>query len=517
MIKIISAVVVTLVVAIGVGLLGLVKLSNTSADVNAMYMVQVKPLGVLATAQRTAMQARVDLLVHATSLDPASMSAVEARMKANDAALAQQVATYRASAAAPSIVDAFTTDWAAAIDLRDRVLLPLSRANKPAEFQRARETQFGPAADKAFADFDRAFEAESAQAALRAGDADAAFRTARTMIIFAIVVGGALALVLGIMVARQIVRALRRVSAVTRALAAGNLTVRADVAARDELGLMADDLDRAVASLRETITSVGENAVALAASSEELSTTSTQIAAAAEETSAQAGTVSQAAGQVDAGIATVAASSEEMGASIREISANSSEAARVAAEAVEVAAATTGTIGKLGESSTEISNVVKTITAIAEQTNLLALNATIEAARAGEAGKGFAVVASEVKDLAQETARATGDISERVQTIQANTSGAVTAIEQITAVIHRISEFQTTIASAVEEQTATTAEVARSISDAAGGARDISANVDGVAQAAQTTAAAVTQAQAATEELARMSTTLQRVVAQFAV
>jgi methyl-accepting chemotaxis protein len=206
-----------------------------------------------------------------------------------------------------------------------------------------------------------------------------------------------------------------------------------------------------------------------------------------------------------------------MGASIREISANSSEAARVASEAVQAAAVTTATIGKLGDSSAEIGNVVKVITAIAEQTNLLALNATIEAARAGEMGKGFAVVATEVKDLAQETARATGDIAGRVETIQANTVDAVQAIEQITEIISRISDFQTTIASAVEEQTATTSEVTRNVSNAAMGARNISENVTGVAQAAQTTAAAVTESQAATEDLARMSADLQRLVSQFAL
>ena len=115
------------------------------------------------------------------------------------------------------------------------------------------------------------------------------------------------------------------------------------------------------------------------------------------------------------------------------------------------------------------------ITSIAEQTNLLALNATIEAARAGEAGKGFAVVATEVKDLAQETARATEDISRRVEAIQADTSGAVAAIEEITSVIARISDFQTTIASAVEEQTATTAEMSRSVTEAATGTGEIAA------------------------------------------
>jgi methyl-accepting chemotaxis protein len=172
-------------------------------------------------------------------------------------------------------------------------------------------------------------------------------------------------------------------------------------------------------------------------------------------------------------------------------------------------------MNKLGASSAEIGNVIKTITAIAEQTNLLALNATIEAARAGELGKGFAVVASEVKDLAQETARATEDISKRVEAIQADTGGAVTAIEQISHVIAQISDFQTTIASAVEEQTATTAEMNRSVAEAATGSNEIAQNITGVAEAARLTSEGVTQTQQATTELARMSADLTALVGNF--
>jgi len=212
-------------------------------------------------------------------------------------------------------------------------------------------------------------------------------------------------------------------------------------------------------------------------------------------------------------VQTVAAGAEQMGASIREIAQNANEAAKVAHQATGVAAVTTETVSKLGVSSAEIGNVVKVITQIAAQTNLLALNATIEAARAGEAGKGFAVVASEVKDLAQETARATEEITRRVDAIQVDTTGAVVAIGQISTIIASINDFQLTIASAVEEQTATTNEMSRSVTEAATGSVEIASNIIGVATGAAMASEVLVQMGSSVHELARMSADLRERVA----
>jgi methyl-accepting chemotaxis protein len=329
----------------------------------------------------------------------------------------------------------------------------------------------------------------------------------------------ALAIVIAIVVAWRITRGITRplveAGAVLAAVADGDLTRRIAVTSKDEVGQMGQSMNAALTTIGEVMAAFTRSTGGLNTISERIGALSGQIAGGAEESSAQANVVASAAGEVSRNIQTVAAGSEEMGSSIGEISRNANEAAKVAAQAVEVAASTTGTVAKLGESSTEIADVVKVITSIAEQTNLLALNATIEAARAGEAGKGFAVVATEVKELAQETARATEDISRRVQAIQGDTAGAVEAIAEISAIIGRINDYQLTIASAVEEQSATTGEMNRNVAEAAAGAGEIADNIGGVAAVARATTESVEESRRAADELASVSGELQSLVARF--
>lgn len=295
----------------------------------------------------------------------------------------------------------------------------------------------------------------------------------------------------------------------------GDLSKDITVNGNEPVDLVCGALKKFMEILSSNMSLISKSAEALTSSSDELNTIGQQMAGTAEETSIQSNIVSASASQVSQNIQTVAAGIEELDASIKEIAKNASDAANVANQAVSFTEEANLTMVKLGDSSMQIGNVVKVITSIAQQTNLLALNATIEAARAGEVGKGFAVVANEVKELAKETAKATEDISRKIETIQTDTQASMAAITKISSIIKEINETQNTIASAVEEQSATTNEIGRSVSEASQGGIEISENILGVAQAAKDTAEGASSNQLAAENLSGMAAELKKIMSQY--
>lgn len=315
----------------------------------------------------------------------------------------------------------------------------------------------------------------------------------------------AIALLIGFFVRRVLRKTVANTGDSIESLSKGDMTDEAEMLMNDELGDVAMKLNESLATLRQVVGSAAAMARKVNSVANDVGDGIDEGYKETEEVIAQTQVVAGAAGDVTQSIQTVAAGAEEMGASIREISSNANEAARVASEATEVAQRTSETVSKLGVSSREIGDVVNTITAIAEQTNLLALNATIEAARAGDAGKGFAVVAGEVKDLAQETGKATDDITAKITAIQADTDGAVAAIEKISDIINQINNYQTTIAAAVEEQTATTNEMSRSVAEAATGSASIAETISQYQEIAQEAGKGVETLQHASDELVEAS------------
>jgi methyl-accepting chemotaxis protein len=341
----------------------------------------------------------------------------------------------------------------------------------------------------------------------------------RTMGLILFLITAACAIFLTIMVERQVSGPLQELSQRLKDIAQGegDLTRRLNIRNRDELGEVSSWFNVFMDKLQDVMRQVAHSTQQVAGASEALNGTSRQITANSAETSAQVGVVTHGTQQVSQNLQSVSTGAAEMTTTIQDIATNAHQAAKVAGEAVNTAQAANATITKLGQSSAEIGEVIKVITSIAQQTNLLALNATIEAARAGEAGKGFAVVANEVKELAKQTAKATEDISRKINAIQTDTKGAVEAIGTISGVISQINYISGTIATAVEEQSATTNEMTRNVADAAQGAAEISNNIEGMSKAARSTSSSAEESQKAANELAEMATQLRGLMGQFKI
>ncbi|GAA2388104.1 hypothetical protein GCM10010170_099320 [Dactylosporangium salmoneum] len=508
-------------VAIGVAILSIVSMSRINDRLEELQKQHLESVAQLVIIrQGVSENYRAQSLSAWSSYDPTlGPRALQAR-NGGDQLVAQGITEYRqratGSSARESAIRAFSDSWDAYANLRNVVVWreqPKAGTTIPSDTSAAWQ-KLEAQMNTQLATLQTL---ESAEAATMAADSLGAYRTARNWTIGSLAVGLFLALGLGWAMSRRMGRQLRVVVDTLDAAASGDLTRRAEVLARDELGAMAVAVNRANEGIGRTVETLASAASTLGQSTGRLTGVTSRIGDSAQTAAARANVVAGDAGTVSHNVQTVAAGAEEMGASIREIAQNANAAAQVASEAVGVAENTNQTVSKLGDSSTEIGNVVKVITSIAEQTNLLALNATIEAARAGAAGKGFAVVASEVKDLAQETARATEDISRRVEAIQSDTANAVDAIGEISRIIARINDYQLTIASAVEEQTATTSEMTRSVSDAAHGATNIAGNIAGVAEAAQSTTSTLVEVDQTVGELSRLASDLQQAVGRFRI
>ena len=337
----------------------------------------------------------------------------------------------------------------------------------------------------------------------------------RTLILGLGLLAALIAVALAVLITRSITRPLRRTVEVLDAVARGDLACRLELHGDDEVGQMAGALNIALSRMEGAVRAIAESASHLGSSSAGLTALSVQLAVGAQETASQAEMASTAAKQVSYNVDTLADATGQMNESIREIAGQATTSVAQGSQGVGLAETTAVIVGRLAQSSAEISGVLGLISSIATQTNLLALNATIEAARAGAAGKGFAVVADEVKALARETAKATSTVAGRIGAIETESSAVVTAIGSIRRLIAEMNEAQSAIAAAVEEQTATTDQLSRNITDVALGSNRIASAAISVAERAGETTGAAASTKTAATEIAHLAGELTLLVGEF--
>jgi methyl-accepting chemotaxis protein len=503
-------------VAIAVGVVALVAISTMSSRAVELNQHAVRPLLSLSSLRDAQGDSRVNVWRY---VEPSANRAEIAKDMADaDSAADEAIAAYlqAQSGERARLMREFAADIAAWRQIRDAQLRPLIDSGLRKQGLAVLYGALNEANDRMSGPLDALADVEKSAANATLASSSAAAQRARTEIVIVLIIGVAIAVGLAWVLARRILRSTAIVTEGLSRLAEGDLTWQCPPQrGRDELTAMSRRTEEATKAVRGIVARLDTSVSTVTEAVDALEATGAALTDISRTAIGQADQAASEIAQVSGNVQTVATGADQMTEAINEISRGAQDAARVAHSGAIAAESTDEQVRKLGRSSAEIMSIVKIITAIAQQTNLLALNATIEAARAGAAGKGFAIVAAEVKELATATGQASEDIVSRVEAIQADTSTAVSSIGEIRNVIERINEMQTSVAGAVEEQSATTAEISRNVVDAASTSDQAAGLVHAVADTTRQVGEHADTTREYTQRLTDLATALRNEVRSF--
>jgi methyl-accepting chemotaxis protein len=529
--KLISAFCVVALVASIIGAVGVVQIHEMRDADALMYNAMTVPISDLGDIRSDIQGTAANVYALLLSTNPQEDQKLVDKIDQMGGQIDQNMNQFEKTIIAQSIRDAFADFVGCRKEYLPKLnrILELAKANKKQEAYAYAKAEAAPVRQKMAAALEKlvALKEGRAKETVENNAAMASSATTTTFVVLGI--GIALALAMGVTLARVIGGPVKTLAEQAGIIASGDLTVKVEHDSSDEIGQLAEAFKQMVNSLRETLTQVGEASSAVASASNEISSSTEQMAAGAQEQTSQAGEVASAV--------------EEMTKTIVENSKNASSTAdtakdaRVAAEQggtvveetvtgmkriAEVVKQSAGTVQELGKSSDQIGEIIGVIDDIADQTNLLALNAAIEAARAGEQGRGFAVVADEVRKLAERTSKATKEIAGMIRKIQGETKGAVASMEEGTKQVDegikladRAGNSLHVIVDISQKVTDMVAQIAAASEEQSSASEQISKNVEAISAVTGETAQGVQQIARAAEDLNRLTENMQQIIGRF--
>ena len=532
--KLLSSFVVVAVIAGVVGYVGISNIVAISSADRKMYENMTVPIATVTDIVSNFQQIRVSYRDVILARNDAEQQKYHAALDDFDQKMDKASRQFESGIISPEIKQAFKDCEAAkaAFTPHQQKVVELAEANKKAEaIAYLRSDAFINAANAQKTALAHLVELE-VNAAKSTSEENSALAGDALKIMLAVMAGAVIAAVgLGFIIALMISRPVKELAGQAEAVATGDLTVDVNPRSNDELGMLAASFKKMIVNLRETIGQVGEAAAAVASASTQISSSTEEMAAGANEQTSQAGEVATA---VEEMTKTIVENSKNAGHT-----AETAKAAREAAEGggkvvaetvvgmkriADVVNRSAHTVRELGKSSDQIGEIIGVIDDIADQTNLLALNAAIEAARAGEQGRGFAVVADEVRKLAERTTKATKEIAGMIKTIQADTTGAVTSMEEGTSEVDsgikladRAGSSLSEIVLMIKNLTDMVSQIAAASEEQSSASEQISKNVDAISSVTSQSASAIQQIARAAEDLNRLTENLQTIMGKFTV